>query len=538
MDLRPTLSAYVHQRVHAFHEGFRHNLAILGPTGAGKTFLLHQALPSDESPLLTVWLTLQPESMRTFLSRVSVAVLQAVVQSAGQFSLPASADGHDALFDVLLGRAAQAAPKTAEAVRRLAAYQSGHLQAEALSRALDVIPMLHQELNRPVILVLDEFLHLEDLGVSHAFHELGKRVMTWPFALFLLTSSSSFRAREILRERLHLLFGQFEVIQLGNTESAVASLWMAQELPQEQDMGQALEFLRHWVGASPWYIRVMLNRMKELILMRRNPKSAEQVLFQAAWDVVGSSDGVLHQWCASHLQQLAKDRYGQLAKEALAHMAQGLKTTQAIAQQCGQRRSLSLALQSLVERDLIERKGACWVITDPLLACWLSAQARGRPLSEERFSRLLQDLWHDWRYASAQPLADRVGQLLTLFRNETVSLDHKTARLPSFQQLRAEPSKRLEAKYLIADGEGRRWCCLVHEGVLQEADVTAFETFCRAQTPRPARKVVVAKEGLDVAATLLAKAANMWVWKPDDMALLGTLYGQSPASRVNHQVAG
>lgn len=531
MDLRPTLSAYVHQRVHSFHEGFRHNLAVLGPTGSGKTFLLHQALPSDGSPLLTVWLTLQPESMRTFISRLSVAVLQAVVQSAGQFSLPASSDGSDELFDVLVSRAALVAPKTAAAIKRLSVYQTGNLSAEALAHALDIIPVLHQELNRPVILVFDEFLHLGDLGVSHAFHELGKRVMTWPFALFLLTSSSSFQAREILRERLQLLFGQFEVIQLGNTESSVASLWMSQELPEDESLAQVLGFMHHWVGGSPWHLRVMLNRMKELTLMRRSQRSAEHLLFQAAWDAVGSADGPLHQWCASQLQQLPKDRTGQLAKEALLHLAQGFKTTQALAEPCGQRRILAQALQQLVERDLIERKGACWVINDPLLACWLAAQGRGRQLSEERFRALLQDLWTDWCFASTQPLAERVTQLLTQFRNETVSLDHKTARLPSFQQLRAEPSKRMEATYLVADGEGRRWCCLVHEGILHEVDIAAFEAYCRKQIPRPARKVVVAKDGLDVAATLLAKAANMWVWRPDDMALLSTLYGPTPSSR-------
>jgi len=79
-------------------------------------------------------------------------------------------------------------------------------------------------------------------------------------------------------------------------------------------------------------------------------------------------------------------------------------------------------------------------------------------------------------------------------------------------------------------GAGRRWCCLVHEGGLDEAGVAAFEDFCRRQRPRPSRKIVVARTGLDLNAKLLAKAANMWVWEPEDVHLLGRLYAQAPAA--------
>jgi hypothetical protein len=212
---------------------------------------------------------------------------------------------------------------------------------------------------------------------------------------------------------------------------------------------------------------------------------------------------------------------------------------QAIAQQCGTRRNLSATLQLLAEHDLIQRTGACWVIADQLVACWLTAvhspnQARGsldRKTATDLFEQALRAIWSRWLEATHQPLANRVNRLLSEFRNETVVLDSKTGRLPSFQALSASRPSQREETYLVADSGDRRWCCLVHEGKLEEAGIVAFEQFCRTQAPKPSRKVVVAKEGLELNARLLAKAANMWVWEPEDMNVLFLLYGQPPLNR-------
>ena len=528
IDLRPTLTAYLHQKLLAFQDGFRHNLALLGPLGSGKTLLLHQVLQASDARLTKISCALQRDSVREFVRRFATAILHASVDAPP-----------DVPFEALLQHAAAAMPRTTSAIAQLDRYATGHLQAEAFVHALDLIPLVHQELNRPCVLVLDEFLHLEDLGLSHAFHELGKRVMTWPFTLFLVTSSSTFRARQILRERLQLLFGQFELVSLGAIETPAAMAWMQQELPGAERLASVMRFLHHWIGISPWYLGVFLTRMKELALLKHARQLSEAILFDAAWDVLGSRDGVLHQWCTAQVERVVQQRHGPLAREALRHLASGARTTQAIAQRCGTRRNLSLVLQALVEHDLIQRKGACWVIPDQLFACWLAAgvgfsQARGmrdRQVAAQRFEHLLTAIWTQWLESTAQPLAERISRLLSQFRNETVSLDHKTGRLPSFQTLHAQQPAGRDATYLVADGDERRWCCLVHEGKLEEAEIAAFEEFCRRQSPKPSRKVVVANEGLELNATLLAKQANMWVWEPDDTNLLLLLYGQPPVSR-------
>ena len=527
-DLRPSLSRYLHQRLTSFEQGFRHNLAVLGPAGSGKSLLLQQVLQSSPAKVTKIYCALQRDSVREFLKRFIAAVLHAIVE----------APFHAPLED-LMRRAKAVAPKTVAAIEQLERYAAGHLPAEGFVRALDVIPVLHEECGRPCILVLDEFLHLEELGLSHAFHELGKRVMTWPYTLFLVTSSSTCRARQILRERLQLLFGQFELLSLGPIETAAATTWIHEQLPGTKAQPNLVRFLLHWIGAHPWYLNVLLTRAKERSQLKRERKLTDATIIQAAWDVLGSPDGVLHQWCAAQVQRIVHQRNGPLAREALVAIAGGARTTQGIAACCGTRRQLSDAVQTLVEHDLVHRKGACWVIPDQLFACWLVSvlrpvQARGSldgATAFQLFDQALRAVWGEWQTASQQPLVERIGRLLTQFRNETVSLDHKTGRLPTFRTLATQqPSERPE-RYLVADGEQRRWCCMIHDGLLDEAGVTGFEQFCRAQSPRPSRKIVVAKDGLELNAKLLAKEANMWVWEPEDVNLLFLLYGQPTLNR-------
>ena len=521
IEFRPSLSAYLRQRLTAFSDGFRHNVAVLGQAGSGKSTLLQQTLHASDARVTKITCEVQRESVRDFIRRFATAVLR------GALDAPAGAS-----FGELMERAASPLPKTAAAVEQLERYANGHLQAEAFAHALDIVPVVHQELGRPCVLVLDEFLRLEDLGLSHAFHELGKRVMTWPFTLFILSSSSVARAQEIIRERLHLLFGQFEVITLGPVETPATLAWMRQELPSPS----LPRFLLHWAGMSPWYLAVLLKRLKELTLLKQERSPASSVLAQAAWDTLGSPDGALYQWCAGQVERIVQQRHGPVAREALIHLALGARTTQAVAQHSGTRQNLSLALQMLSEADLIQRKGACWVIPDQVFACWLSAVLaptfqrglRDQAALAAIFEQTMHDLWVQWERAMAEPLAARIERLLSAFRNETVSLDHKTGRLLHFRRLVPQPSPRAGEAYLIADGDERRWCCLIAEGRIEEAQVAGFEEFCRSQLPRPSRKVVIARDGLELNATLLAKEASMWVWQPEDVNLLALLYGQPP----------
>ena len=541
-NLRPELAQRLRQRLEAFGEGFRHNLALIGPTGSGKTFQLLELLAQRPAGLLFIYCPLYRESCRSFLHRLLCQILQAglldtpapvaprrhddisVRTGIGELPLPA--------IETLLRRAESPLPNTTAAIRAIESLLTRRLYGEAFNRALDAIPTLIEERHQPCVLILDEFLFLEELGLVHAFHELGKRVMTQTSTLFILSSSAPYRARAILRERFQLLFGQFELLVLEALESRSASAWLQQELRGLRGAKAISPFLIRWLGASPLYLTVFLKRLKELATLRKTTELNEALFFQTAWDVLGRADGALHQWCTSRVEALAHARHGARAIESLLQIASGVRTTTEIGRHIG-RADLPSALQLLVEQDAVQRKGACWVIPDPILRCWMTtilASQRTGTLCDEtvtrsRFEQYLTDTWAHWLQTSQLSFPEQVTRLLSNFRDDTVSLDSKTGRLPRFQSITTQRSGDRPDLYVVAEGEGKRWCCSVQDGVVDETAIANFDLFCRRQTPKPSRKVVITRAGVDQNARLLAKTNNMWVWQAADLDILSELYG-------------
>lgn len=521
INLRPSLAQHLQQRLQAFHEGFRRNLALIGPPGSGKTFQLQQIIARHPSGTLLIYCPVYRESCRTFLRRLMCAILQAGLRVSDAQPL-----------DVLLQRAETELPKTVGGLRVVEGLLSRRAYGDAFNRTLDAIPMMSEERRQPCILMLDEFLFLEELGLVHAFHELGKRVMTWPSILFVLASSSPCRARRILRERLQLLFGQFELLTLDGLDGQRTSAWVRQELKGLRGLRSVGPFLIWWLNAQPWYLTVMLKRLRELATLQQASEVTEALFLQSAWDVLGSTEGPLHQWSVSRLEPVAHVRHGARAIEALLEIADGARTATDIGRRIG-RAGLSGALDVLVSHDLAQRNGMCWVIPDPLLRCWVStilwAQRGDVPLDQrlvrQRFEHYLQSLWNQWIHLQQQSLPEQVTGLFAQFCDETVSLDQKTGRLPRFHRIETQSPEGNDGTYVVAEGRGKQWCCSVVESAVTEQDIALFEAFCRRQTPKPSRKVIVAKEGLDENAKLLAKAANMWVWGARELEVLRELYG-------------
>ncbi|MBI3996485.1 MAG: hypothetical protein HY352_02380 [Candidatus Omnitrophica bacterium] len=532
MNLRPELSQRLQQHLQAFTEGFRHNLALLGPQGSGKTYQLQHLLTHPPSGVLIISCPLYRESCGSFLQRFVCAILQAMLPDAAPVR-----GGALRSLEPLAQQIEGSSPRLAMAIRSIEGLLTRRQYGEAFTRTLDLIPIVSQERGMSCVLILDEFLLLEELGLTHAFHELGKRVMTWPTTLFILSSSSLYRARMILRERLQLLFGQFELLTLEALDAPTVMAWMQQELRGIRRPKGMTNFLMDWLGAYPWYLTVFVNRLKERATLSNSVELHEALFLQAAWDVVGSAEGALHQTCLARTGHLAtRGRGGSRALEALLQVANGARTATEIGKRIG-RSGLTDALQLLVEQDLAQRNGMCWIVTDPLLRCWLSTVLASQwcdartdaPATRQRFNQALRGLWNEWVRAHQLSFSEQIAGLFAKFSDDTVSLDLKTGRLPRFQTIhRAKPVEdRSMEPYLVADAEGKRWCVTVQETGVDEQAIARFDAFCRAQAPKPSRKVVITKTPMDANARLLAKTANMWVWGPDDLSLLLELYGRA-----------
>ena len=150
MDLRPKIAQHLDQRLRAFGDGFRHNLALIGPPGSGKSFQLEQLIGRAPAGIFVVYCRLYRESCRSFLSRL----LSTIIESGGAGSVT---PGQRAVpLESLLQTLEPQAPRTVAAARAIEPLLGRRLYGEALNRILDLIPLLVEERRQPCVLVRSE----------------------------------------------------------------------------------------------------------------------------------------------------------------------------------------------------------------------------------------------------------------------------------------------------------------------------------------------------------------------------------------------
>jgi hypothetical protein len=324
---------------------------------------------------------------------------------------------------------------------------------------------------------------------------------------------------------------------LEAVEKEPATLWVENELQQTADKKTLGPFLLEWLGTYPWHLTVFLKRFNELRYLAHPTQPAEALFLETTWDLLGRPEGTWYQWCESRIGWLLRARPGARALDALIQIASGVRTATELGKRIGRGR-LSEALNLLTVHDLAQRHGMCWMVVDPLLRCWLStvlitqrssASLDGAQI-RQRLESYLRLLWTQWLYTNQLPLPEQVVALFERFCDDTVSLDSKIGRLPRFATITKHRAEDAAAHvYLVADAPGKRWCATVHSTPVDEQAIATFDTFCRAQAPKPSRKVVILKSLMDQNARVLAKAANMWVWTAQELNLLMELYRQPVA---------
>lgn len=530
-NLRPELTQHLLSRVYSFQEGFQRNIALIGPPGSGKTYQLRQLLAESFPHVDILYCPVYQESVRSLITRVLQSVLLRVMNEVP----------HTESLERMIHRAGEKMPHTAVSVEHAYEVLKRRRYYEAFSLTLETIRVSVEERGRPCVFVIDEFQNLETVKLGHVFHELGKRVMTWPKTLFILSSSTPQRARRILQERFQLLFGQFELLELNEVDAKKARQWLYQEMTPLSDASYAVEFFLKWIGPYPWYLNVFVKRIRENLEMRHPVLTAKSVVLQATWDTSGLPEGPLYQWCRSRIERLSGSSKGGRALEVLIQVAEGARTRTEIGKRIG-RSGISKSLQYLSDEDLIERRGVCWWIPDPLFRFWLRAVvgADRYEVCEDddqrrtRFCSAFGEMWDLWHGVKRMAFDEQVIRLLQAFQDETLAIGKKTGRLPFFSNIRRFRPQEFESfsRYLIADAKGKRWCLAIDEQPVSESAIRRFDAFCKMQVPRPTRKVIVIREPLGESETVLAKSLSMWVWCENDLAILEAMYGNQADRQV------
>ncbi|MBI5416172.1 MAG: ATP-binding protein [Candidatus Omnitrophica bacterium] len=271
---RTAILDVLQRRVLDLKEGYRQNVALLGTRDIGKTAILQHFLGNLEGEGVTaVYLDLEHGDFRTLLEKLTGSLLYNYSRSRG---LALHED-----IAILLESTKDSIPHTVQVIRKI--YKDYHSRklSTCFQGLLALPEIFTNESGRPCVLVLDEFQKLEDLPVTNVFQHLGKKIMTQKKCLYIVTSSYPQTAKKIFSEKLSLLFGNFEMIDVEPFDPQASRGFIEQSLQDIRMSTVLCDFLADFSGGYPPYLHLLCAELVRLSILHRQGEIFIPALAQA-----------------------------------------------------------------------------------------------------------------------------------------------------------------------------------------------------------------------------------------------------------------
>ena len=515
------------KRSKSFKEGYRQNIAITGHRFVGKTsLLLNFLIRLTDDNIIPVYVEIKDESLGNIADRISGVLLYNFFKRQNQ---KVEND-----LDLLMKMGQRIIPKTVESIRNIKSLiEKGEIDG-AYSMLLDLTSILEQETGKLCLIVLDEFHLLEKLGVSSPFAELGKKIMVQKCTMYILASSMIEKARGILSQKLNLLFGNFETIELNPFDTEVAKQFLEENLLEAEIQDSHKRFLISFTGGYPFYLSVISREFKKLHKEAQHKVSEEELLTHALTSLLFHQEGTLNQYFMSLLNQLKEfgifsdglKILGAISKDErrLAFIAKAVKMSS---------KEVSRQLQHFVEIDILARNGSLYKFNDRALKVWVGSSWTLRESSlnfdpqeqVKQFETEMKKLISDFNLESKKEPRQRVIGLFKLFKNDTVEVDKKNYRLPQFIEVETSSADGIILTHQAA-GSKKLWLCAVKDREVGENEVAEFALRCKKNKDKIHKRLLITLKGIDVNAKLLASEEKIVTWDINNLNLLFDLYGK------------
>lgn len=517
------------QRLEALKKGYRQNVSLVGPRFIGKTFLLRHFLESlaTDPDLILIYILLSDTDFDGFIERWLGALLRGFLASQG-ISFPEE-------FQQLVRISRTYIPKTLERMREVKKHAFQKKTTLAFRELLSLTTTLREETGKKILLILDEFQLLGTLELADPFGLFGKEMMIQKDTLYLATSSEPHRTKEIFHDRLSLLFGNFEMIEVGPLELDRIRGWIREYYPELQISEADLRVLSHLLNNHPYYFNLFLEAARAEWLRRNQTGWNREFLLHTMTETLFSDTGFLNQRFEANIQGLsAWGRSVSPYVKTLFAIANGRSKLPQIAAYIGRKApETKKVLQRLAGEGYLEKKGSFYRLPDPLFRFWLKnvLQVKDRETgpSPERgqlaFQNRLEEEVRKIEEEERSDLTVRIESLLREFRNDVVEVNQKKIRCPAFFELASHPTNGRYFPIVGRTSQGR-WFCQVFKEVVTEADVAGFVEELKRFRKKIPRKVMVVLGGMELNAKLMAQEGDIQIWDLGNLNSLLDLYGR------------
>lgn len=521
------------KRVMDLKEGYRQNIAFLGSRYIGKSTLLQKFIADiDDSDIVPVYLDIENKDFTYFYLKYVGSLLRAFAKTK---NLPQPED-----LNLLLEATQSQLPLTVKSARKIQSLAAHNKIDEAYREIISLVEIFASEADKSCVLVIDEFQHLEDWDIAHVFQELGKRIMVQKRCLYILASSCQVTANKILSEKLSLLFGNFETIQVDAFDLKTSQGFVEFNLKSRNLAvgGQLCSFLIDFTGGHPLYLHLICQEFVSLSAIYKQNEIYVPLLTQAIENVLLNPWGVLSRHFELILNRMIAGKNNHLIPAALIVLAQGKKRIRDLAGAVGGSQSvLNQKMNVLMEEDVITKNGNFYYLKDKLFRYWIKYVFQKRiKVIEPNLEKQKQE-FHDeinssiesFTKTSRADLSSRIMDLLFCFDNEALNINGRRYKLPIFDEVVPVKIRNTAGSYfdaIKASAGDESWFIVLKNETISEADVAAIVIESKKLKVRPQRCVLISMNDLDENTRVKALQEKMWIWNEGEINTLLNIYNK------------
>ncbi|MCG2710926.1 MAG: ATP-binding protein [Candidatus Omnitrophica bacterium] len=520
---RPEILKLLLNRVNGLKNKYRQNIAIVGPQSLGKTSLIFNLLHHcNDNKIIPIYIYLKPKSLEVFAKNFIGILLY-------QFLISEHIEMEDNL-DFLLNASRPKIPKTVRAVIQInKLIRESAPKDEIFSLVLELPQFLYDETKKPLLLIFDEFQNLDNFELSKPYFELSNKIMVQKNTMYIMVSSATHQARNILNKKLSLLFGNFEIINILPFNARTSGEFIEKRLGTVKISAELKNFLIYLTGGYPFYLYILTEQIKSLCHDGNSDPVNEDIVIMALGETLYKNHGILNQHFNNKYHCLLNTNHNNLYPSILLALASGIKKPKQIGKHINRKTAeINRHINKLIQWDVITKKGVFNCINDPLLAHWLKLVLYPQQFSfnmdannaSNEFENSIKGLMLKFSLESQKKLSVRLKELFEKFENEIVELDKKRFMLTHFDEIVIKESNGLST--VNARRLKKIWFCAIEEGFIDEAKIGTFLENARRKDC--IKKILIALDGIDPTARLKALEAKVWIWDQNTVNDLFSLF--------------
>ena len=510
-------------------EGYRQNIAFVGSRFIGKSSILrHYIANLDDQDIVTIYLDLESTDFDYFFSKFVGSILY---DFSRMRQLPLHRD-----VALLMESTKKFIPQTVEEIKKIKATIAKGKLGEAFRDLIGLPEVFTLESGNFCIIVLDEFHWIESYAIPGAFQELGKKIMTQKRCLYIVSSSLVAVAKEILSEKLSLLFGHFEIVEIGPFDLKTSQLFIDCNLQELKCHQQLKNFLIDFTGGHPLYLNIICQELVTISALHQQPEVFLPMLTYAVERMLFNRWGVLSRHFELMLHAIGGARGYESFPAILIAIANGKHKQQDLLAATGlKKKNLSQKLARLAELGMVIKNGTFYYFQDKLFRYWVKYVFHKRiqtihqdpDTHRQQFKEELTYVFDSFQIVSRKDISSRIVELFHCFDNEALHLNGRLYKLPSFTAIAPETApegRRADINIIRASSQDGDWFIVFKESALYENDVAAFVEMSKESKQKLQRRIIISLAELEANARLKALQERMWIWSEDELNTLLNLY--------------